>query len=330
MDFDYGLLAKYLTGNISFEEKEEIVNWSNLSQENKQIFSDLIRLHISWNLKLYDNPQHIDKALNVVNGKINHLNHLLMMRIVLKYVAVFLLLISLSYGSYEYFKTEQYVTISVKSAEKVKKVRLTDGTTVWLRGGSTLKYPESFSSTKRHVFLQGEAFFDVIKNTRCLFSVTTDFMNVQVRGTTFDVKIDDKNKKVETVLVTGKIDLLDTSWKKVMEVSPGEKVTYNQDNNEYTTEVVDINIFTAWRLQQFILENATLREIANKLSVKFNVNINIESSTLAQRKFRCVINEDETLEDILNFLKYLAPIHYKVEGNEVFIYDNKKELPMIK
>lgn len=311
MDFDYGLLAKYLTGNISFEEKEEIVNWSNLSQENKQIFSDLIRLHISWNLKLYDNPKHIDKALNLVNDKINHLNHLLMMRVVLKYVAIFLLLISLSYGSYEYFKTEQYVTISVKLAEKVKKVTLTDGTTVWLRGGSTLKYPESFSLTKRHVFLQGEAFFDVVKNTRCLFCVTTEFMNVQVRGTTFDVKTDDKNKKVETVLVTGKIDLLDTSWKKVMEVSPGEKVTYNKDNNEYTTEVVDINIFTAWRLQQFILENATLREIANKLSVKFNVNINIESSTLAQRKFRCVINEDETLDDILNFLKYLAPIHYK-------------------
>lgn len=52
-------------------------------------------------------------------------------------------------------------------------------------------------------------------------------------------------------MVTGKIDLLDTSWKKVMEVSPGEKVTYNQDNNEYTTEVVDVNVLTAWRLQQF-------------------------------------------------------------------------------
>lgn len=111
---------------------------------------------------------------------------------------------------------------------------------------------------------------------------------------------------------------------KVMDVSPGEKVTYSYNENEYTTEAVDINIQTAWRLRQFVFENTTLREIVNKLSVKFNVNINIESSALAQRKFRCVINEDEELVDILNLLEYLAPIRYKVEGKEVFIYERTK------
>ena len=163
-----------------------------------------------------------------------------------------------------------------------------------------------------------------------LFNVFTGYVNIQVKGTSFDVKTDVENKRVEAVLVSGEIEFLDANRNKLLDVSPGEKVTYNQNKNEYTTETVDVNILTAWRLRQFVFENATLREIVNKLSVKFNVNINIESSTLAQRKFRCVINEDETLEDILNFLKYLAPIHYKVEGNEVFIYDNKKELPMIK
>lgn len=136
--------------------------------------------------------------------------------------------------------------------------------------------------------------------------------------------MDEKNKTVETILVSGRIEMLDMERNKVMDVSPGEKVTYSYNENEYTTEAVDINIQTAWRLRQFVFENTTLREIVNKLSVKFNVNINIESSALAQRKFRCVINEDEELVDILNLLEYLAPIRYKVEGKEVFIYERTK------
>ncbi|GGK18597.1 MULTISPECIES: FecR family protein [Parabacteroides] len=164
-----------------------------------------------------------------------------------------------------------------------------------------------------------------------LFNVFTGYVNIQVKGTSFDVKIDNENKKVETVLVSGQIELLDINRNKVLDVSPGEKVTYNQNKNEYTSEAIDVNISTAWRLRQFVFENATLREIVNKLSVKFNVNINIESSALARRKFRCVINEDEGLADILNLLGYLAPIHYKVEGKEVFIYEQpQKAMPMIK
>lgn len=154
-----------------------------------------------------------------------------------------------------------------------------------------------------------------------LFNVFTGYVNIQVKGTSFDVKTDVENKRVEAVLVSGEIELLDADRNKLLDVSPGEKVTYNQNKNEYTTEAVDVNILTAWRLRQFVFENATLREIVNKLSVKFNVNINIESSALAQRKFRCVINEDESLPDILKLLTFLAPIRYRIEGKEIFIYE---------
>ena len=112
-----------------------------------------------------------------------------------------------------------------------------------------------------------------------LFNVFTGYVNIQVKGTSFDVKTDVENKRVEAVLVSGEIELLDADRNKLLDVSPGEKVTYNQNKNEYTTEAVDVNILTAWRLRQFVFENATLREIVNKLSVKFNVNINIESCT---------------------------------------------------
>lgn len=326
MTFDYGLLAKYLAGDISSDEMEEVIDWSNLSSENKKIFSEVMRLHVSWDTIRYKDTAFVDQALMEVNKKIDGLSRKRLLHKVMQYAAVLLFLFFSSYGGYKYFKSETPISIVVKPGIDIKKVVLADGTSVWLKGGSTLKYPKSFSNESRQVSLQGEAFFEVTKNmkTQALFNVFTDYNTIQVRGTSFDVKVDEKNKTVETILVSGRIEMLDMERNKVMDVSPGEKVTYSYNENEYRTEAVDINIQTAWRLRQFVFENTTLREIVNKLSVKFNVNINIESSALAQRKFRCVINEDEELVDILNLLEYLAPIRYKVEGKEVFIYERTK------
>ena len=169
--------------------------------------------------------------------------------------------------------------------------------------------------------MQGEAFFDVAKNAQYPLYVSTNYVNIKVLGTAFNVKTDEKHQNVETVLARGKVALLDKQWNPILDMSPGEKVTYDNNKNEYATEGVDVNVCTAWRLNQFVFENVTLREIVNQLSVKFNVNINLESTKLAQRKFRCVINEDESLPDILKLLKYLAPIQYRIEGKEIFIYE---------
>lgn len=56
---------------------------------------------------------------------------------------------------------------------------------------------------------------------------------------------------------------------------------------------------------------------------KDNLNVNIESSRLAQRRFRCVINEDERLPDVLEQLCYLAPITYRIESSEIYISEKQ-------
>lgn len=163
MDFDYGLLAKYLADNISSEEMEEVMDWANSSQDNKKILSEVMNLRVSYSSMYYKNPQRIEEALLKVNGKINLSNRFQLMHNVLQYAAVFLILLSFSYTAYEYFKPEKQISIVVKPGKDVKKLVLADGTSVWLKGGSTLTYPESFSDENRQVSLQGEAFFEVSK-----------------------------------------------------------------------------------------------------------------------------------------------------------------------
>jgi ferric-dicitrate binding protein FerR (iron transport regulator) len=321
MEFNYALLAKYLIGSLSSEEMEEVMRWRDLSAENETVFSEVLRLRLSWNTAKYADNERIDMALEKVNVRINRARRYRIARSLLKYAAVILLLVSFSAVGWNYFKPETYMTIALGDSEGVKKVTLDDGSVVWLRGNSVLKIPQSFSAVNRTVSLQGEAFFDVAKNAQYPLYVSTNYVNIKVLGTAFNVKTDEKHQNVETVLARGKVALLDKQWNPILDMSPGEKVTYDNNKNEYATEVVDVNVCTAWRLNQFVFENVTLREIVNQLSVKFNVNINLESTKLAQRKFRCVINEDESLPDILKLLKYLAPIQYRIEGKEIFIYE---------
>lgn len=321
MEFNYALLAKYLIGSLSSEEMEEVMRWRDLSAENETVFSEVLRLRLSWNTAKYADNERIDMALEKVNVRINRARRYRIARSLLKYAAVILLLVSFSAVGWNYFKPETYMTIALGDSEGVKKVTLDDGSIVWLRGNSVLKIPQSFSAVNRTVSLQGEAFFDVAKNAQYPLYVSTNYVNIKVLGTAFNVKTDEKHQNVETVLARGKVALLDKQWNPILDMSPGEKVTYDNNKNEYATEVVDVNVCTAWRLNQFVFENVTLREIVNQLSVKFNVNINLESTKLAQRKFRCVINEDESLPDILKLLKYLAPIQYRIEGKEIFIYE---------
>lgn len=321
MEFNYALLVKYLIGSLSSEEMEEVMRWRDLSAENETVFSEVLRLRLSWNTAKYADNERIDMALEKVNARINRARRYRIARSLLKYAAVILLLVSFSAVGWNYFKPETYMTIALGDSEGVKKVTLDDGSIVWLRGNSVLKIPQSFSAVNRTVSLQGEAFFDIAKNAQYPLYVSTNYVNIKVLGTAFNVKTDEKHQNVETVLARGKVALLDKQWNPILDMSPGEKVTYDNNKNEYATEVVDVNVCTAWRLNQFVFENVTLREIVNQLSVKFNVNINLESTKLAQRKFRCVINEDESLPDILKLLKYLAPIQYRIEGKEIFIYE---------
>lgn len=321
MEFNYALLAKYLIGSLSSEEMEEVMRWRDLSAENETVFSEVLRLRLSWNTAKYADNERIDMALEKVNVRINRARRYRIARSLLKYAAVILLLVSFSAVGWNYFKPETYMTIALGDSEGVKKVTLDDGSVVWLRGNSALKIPQSFSAVNRTVSLQGEAFFATSKNAQYPLYVSTNYVNIKVLGTAFNVKTDEKHQNVETVLARGKVALLDKQWNPILDMSPGEKVTYDNNKNEYATEVVDVNVCTAWRLNQFVFENVTLREIVNQLSVKFNVNINLESTKLAQRKFRCVINEDESLPDILKLLKYLAPIQYRIEGKEIFIYE---------
>lgn len=68
------------------------------------------------------------------------------------------------------------------------KMKLPDGSTVWLNADSRLSYSESFGRKNRNVRLEGEGYFEV-EHGEHPFVVQTDSAQIKVLGTKFDIKI---------------------------------------------------------------------------------------------------------------------------------------------
>lgn len=320
MDLLYKIVARYITGDITLEEQAKLEEWGTLSEDNRKLLEEVVQLRLLKKYTFDTSKEKTELALSAIHSKMDRNSFRSIVRPYLKYAAIFALIILSTALCWNFINpAESFVSIVVKPGEEMKKIILEDGSVIWLNSSSTIRIPESFSLKKRFVTLEGEAFFDITKHKGSSFKVKTKNIDVKVLGTSFNLNTNPGNDMFEAVLVSGKITLQNKDEKDILRMSPSEKVIFNPIKNEYSIETVDTNVSTAWHLHQMTFENSTLREIVNKLSMIYDVNINLESKELADRRYRCVINREESLIEVLDILRYLAPIKYRIEGDEVFI-----------
>ena len=318
-DYEYELLAKYITNTISSEEMYKLLHWRLLSADNETLFRHYHHLRISASFIEYNEPEKIDSALNQINHNIDKSNHPRRFTYYLSAAAVLIILVCTSLFFNFRNQSDAYITIRLADNEQVRKLELTDGSVIWLRGGSMLKIPESFDRMNRYIHLNGEAFFDIAKDSLSVFKVNTDHLIIEVKGTTFNVTTNTDRESSDVTLVSGSVDIRSLSDKNLLTLNPGEKITYAKSDNSLSLEYVDVNTCSVWRFEQLIFDNNTLSEIMEQLRGKFNIKVHLNTPGLKDKKYRCVFNSEEDLIEILNILSFIAPIHYEIKTDEIFI-----------
>ena len=234
------------------------------------------------------------------------------------------------------------------------KVKLPDGSQVWLNAGSTLRYSSDYNTNRREVYLEGEGYFDVTRNEKTPFWVQTSTITVKVLGTAFNVKAYPEESFVETIVERGAVQLIDPlSKSKEMtvlrahqkavvekgsqpevepeaeapeqEVKPEEGVKPSsyipiaavKVNSEVRTEA-----YTSWKDTRWVIEREKLSTFAVKLERRYNVRFVFADDDLKDYVFSGKF-EDETLDQLLEVLKLSAPILYRVKQNTVYLSRNK-------
>jgi ferric-dicitrate binding protein FerR (iron transport regulator) len=191
------------------------------------------------------------------------------------------------------------------------KFTLPDGSFGWLNSGSTLKYALNFNSA-RVVQLSGEAFFDVSQQEGKLFLVKTKYLDVEVKGTSFDVAAYDGEMNVDVTLEKGVVFLKDGKSARFVEMKPNEQVSFNIDKQSFTKANVAALNFSAWKEGKLILRNASLCELAKQLSRWYNVETKIQNDQNIVCQFRATF-EDENLPEVLRLLKLSSNLDYTID-----------------
>lgn len=362
------LIARKLSGEASGEEIEQL-NYVLRNNPHAQVTYEALSSFWEHPAKEIE-PENIDEIFNThllraiknedveFNQLENKTTFPLYKRILksglFKAAAIVIGIIGLSVTGIYFSKS----TIKVAAAQPVAKeietsngtktnTILPDGSKVWLNSASKLTY-KTFNKSLREVVLEGEAYFDIIKDPKRPFIVHTNVIDIRVLGTAFNVKSYPNDKTVEASLVRGLIEVtrIDKPGQKVL-LRPNEKITIIKkvlpEIEKKTVSVPGVNpslieavkitgftyaksdntiVETSWTQNKLAFEDIPFSELALQLERWYGVQINFKDEKVKNIVFRgSFVNE--TITQALDALKLNGDFDYTHTNNEIEIFTHK-------
>jgi len=208
-----------------------------------------------------------------------------------------------------------------------QKILLSDGTLVQLNAGSRLTFPANFTGKTREVFLKGEGFFEVSKNVEMPFIVKTDQIDIKVLGTTFNISAYENEQYVTTVLLEGKVnvvqkDKLFANEKHIL--SPGQGCFYSVANKHSVVKEVNVNDYILWKSGLYKFSDMPLRDVVSRVCRYYNLNIQIGNEHLSNVLVsgKLVLSDDAT--QVMQYLSKTVEGQYKISPEGIFIINTIK------
>ncbi|MDQ0638290.1 transmembrane sensor [Pedobacter sp. W3I1] len=238
----------------------------------------------------------------------------------LKYAATIVVIISASIGWYAYKKAQQPVQTAIaflsKTTQKGEKVKLIlpDSSIVYLGAGSKLIWPSHFvKGGLRKIRLDGEAFFEVKRDTTSPFIVYSGQMQTQVLGTSFNIYAYPKDGTFSVAVQTGKVKVSENSQGKLKELSlltPGMKIFYHLKERNYTVHTERVTEVNAWIKNSFAFKDVTLPNMLKSLERYYNVHIELKSNKLNQCRFNATFS-NKSITNVMEELHVMSGKHLK-------------------
>lgn len=208
-------------------------------------------------------------------------------------------------------------------AGQISEITLPDGSTVWLSAASSLKYPEKFSETDRTIELNGEAFFEVIRDTERPFVVNAGPLTTYVLGTTFNIKAYSEDSDIEVTLATGKVEVAVEGEEQKRVLEPNQKVRYEREVGLGETELADASLARAWTQRELVFIRESFGTIAKTFERWYGVDFVFEDEELKEETFVYHFKE-LMLQNSMNVLNELAEFDYEIEDERVVIRRSKE------
>ena len=212
-------------------------------------------------------------------------------------------------------------TLSVPYAKRLHLI-FSDGSSVFLNAGTTIKFPIKFlKGQPREVFLDGEAFFDIVKDEKHAFIVQANRLRTKVYGTKFNVNSYRNNDLDQIVLQEGSVGVKSngeqTKTSAEILLKPNEIAILDKTDLLYKQKV-DIKSHIAWVKGVFMFKNERFEDIFKKLERHYDVSIQINQPALNDSRYTGTF-DIETIAEVLKTFSKLKGFSYEIDNKEITI-----------
>lgn len=211
--------------------------------------------------------------------------------------------------------TNSFTIVSTKDTER-STLTLPDGSVIQLNGGTSVAYHDDFENN-RIIKLDGEAFFEVAKDSLHPFQIFTDTVTTTVLGTSFNINAY-KGQQFSVHVRTGKVKVNYTAdTTSVVYLLPNQSALATNATLVKANE--NFNQYVGWLDNTIIFKKTNLQDVAKILQHWYGVTIVFDDALLKTRaisgKFK-----NEKLDTVLESIMYLENLTYEYQNkNQIII-----------
>ncbi|MEZ2335934.1 FecR family protein [Mucilaginibacter sp. RCC_168] len=280
---DDDLLVKYLAGEATPAEHQQVEDWVAASETNKKLFVDF---KLIWDQSpIAERDVNKDDAFIRLQKRINS-NTPVPRNMMIKKLsrkqwigiaASVILICTVLWLTFNHIYDNGSVSfVRIDSKDKVHTQSLPDGSVITLNTRSTIVYPGRFTGNIRPVSLSGEAFFKVSPDKTKPFIIRVNDVTVRVVGTSFNVK--SRNGKTEVIVETGIVQV--SKKQNSVHLNPGEQVTVTREQGLLAKQQSKGKLYNYYLTGQLVCDKTPLSEVVQALNEVYNAHIVIANKSL--------------------------------------------------
>lgn len=309
------LLPRYCEGMVTEEERQSVEEWMDASEENRQVAKQIHMLYLATDtmnvLKKLDTELALVKVKDrMMDNKKTTWWAWAQRAAAVLFIPLFVTFLVQNLGSHQ--ELAQMIEVKTNPGMTTSLV-LPDSTVVYLNSESSLSYPSRFDGDIRKVTLKGEAYFDVTKDPKKRFIVSTSHQTqIEVLGTRFNVEAYEKDTDVAATLVEGKVCFLFKTGNQSERffLEPGQKLVYNSTDSKLQLYNTTCESEIAWKDGKIVFNNTSLEEALRMLEKRYNVEFILKNGVLKEDSFTGTF-ANQRLERILEYFEISSRIRWR-------------------
>jgi len=325
------LIDQYISGSISKPRLEELTEWVDQSESNRQYVRERLEIWFSASVASGDTGIDLERkylslrerlgALVSKSKKRNRRTYILRGLTAAAAVALLAVLTLAGYRQGVINTKAKLTEISMETPLGSRtKMYLPDGTLVWLNAGSKLAYSQGFGVSDRNVKLAGEAYFEVTHNERLPFEINAEELDLRVLGTRFTYSNYPDDEQIRVDLMAGRVFIENNSDSHGMTLKPNERMIYDKNSRRMWRKQVDTSLSASWTNGIIFFDEMPLSRIAETLTKAYNVRISVAPRLKNDSFYGSFDMRSNSVEDVLHKISTTKKMKYRYENGGYTLY----------